>query len=82
MLAVAALMAWEEEDIRVVKIGGSWTVGDYDLTLQDVRRTNYHATVVDVKLEQNGQAIAQWPEKRFILLQRCRQRKRESTIDP
>ncbi len=69
MLAVAALMAWEEEDIRVVKIGGSWTVGNYDLTLQDVRSekgANYHATVADVKLEQNGQAIAiVRPEKRF-----------------
>ena len=32
MLAIA-LIAWEKEDIRVVDIGETWTLGPYDLTL-------------------------------------------------
>ena len=69
MLAIAALMAWEVEDIRVVKIGETWTVGNYELNLRDVRSemgVNYQATVADVALVQNRQTIAMIrPEKRF-----------------
>ena len=69
MLAIAALMAWEVEDIRVVKIGETWTVGNYELNLRDVRSergANYQATVADVALVQNRQTIAMMrPEKRF-----------------
>ncbi len=69
MLAIAALMAWEKEDIRVVKIGETWAVGNYELSLRDVRSErgpNYQATVADVALVQNRQTIAMLkPEKRF-----------------
>ncbi len=69
MLAIAALIAWEKEDIRVVKIGETWTVGNYELSLRDVhskRGANYQATVADVALVHNGKTIAMMqPEKRF-----------------
>ena len=69
MLAIAALIAWEKEDIRVVDIGETWALGPYDLTLKDVRLEmgpNYRAHIADVALGQNGQMIAMmYPEKRF-----------------
>ena len=69
MLAIAALLAWEKEDIRVVKVGETWTVGNYQLTLKDVRServANYQATVADVALMQNKKLISiMQPEKRF-----------------
>ncbi|MFO7759432.1 MAG: heme lyase CcmF/NrfE family subunit [Roseovarius sp.] len=68
MAGIAAMMAWEQEDIRVLQTGGSTEVAGYTLRLDDVRREegpNYMATVADFTLSRNGQEIAKMqPEKR------------------
>ncbi|WP_171180232.1 heme lyase CcmF/NrfE family subunit [Ruegeria sp. HKCCD8929] len=68
MFAIAGLMAWEVEDIRVARMGEPFEVGDFTLTLEDVQRVqgpNYYSTMGFVKLERNGRQIATLnPEKR------------------
>ncbi|MEX0365688.1 MAG: heme lyase CcmF/NrfE family subunit [Ruegeria sp.] len=68
MFAIAGLMAWEVEDIRVARMGEPFEVGDFILTLEDVQRVqgpNYYSTMGFVKLERNGRQIATLrPEKR------------------
>lgn len=69
IFAVAGLSAWQKEDIRSVAIGENWNVGSYEFILKDVRKTvgpNYHTTVGDIAVYQNGQFIdVLHPEKRF-----------------
>ena len=38
IFGVAALTAWQQEDIRVAQVGESFEVGAYEVTLDDVRR--------------------------------------------
>jgi cytochrome c-type biogenesis protein CcmF len=68
MFSIAGLMAWEVEDIRVVQIGETFKVGQFDLTLDDVRRErgpNYVTTMGDVTVAKNGQVMSTLhPEKR------------------
>ncbi|MEX0319759.1 MAG: heme lyase CcmF/NrfE family subunit [Ruegeria sp.] len=68
MFAIAGLMAWEVEDIRVARMGEPFEVGGFTLTLEDVQRVqgpNYYSTMGFVKLERNGRQIATLnPEKR------------------
>ncbi|SEO95420.1 cytochrome c-type biogenesis protein CcmF [Salinihabitans flavidus] len=68
MLGIAGLTAWQEEDIRAARIGESFTVGAFELTLEGVRQVegpNYVSTMGDVRLFQDGQEIALLhPEKR------------------
>ncbi len=68
IFAIAGLMAWEQEDIRVAQLGDSFDVGAYQLTLQKVeegRGPNYFTTQGTVDLSQNGQLLAELhPEKR------------------
>ena len=68
MFAVAGLTAWEVEDIRVAQPGQSFEVGQFTLTLQDVRRVrgpNYFSTTADVAVEMDGRKITTLhPEKR------------------
>ncbi|MCT8160804.1 heme lyase CcmF/NrfE family subunit [Pseudoruegeria sp. SHC-113] len=67
-IGVAGLLAWEQEDIRVVQVGESFTVGAYEITLEDVRDVqgpNYLSTMADLRVEQDGRTIAVLsPEKR------------------
>ncbi|MCZ7675676.1 MAG: heme lyase CcmF/NrfE family subunit [Roseovarius sp.] len=69
MAGIAAMTAWQVEDIRVVRPGESYEVAGYTLTLQAVREAegpNYTATVADLKLARDGRQIATMhPEKRI-----------------
>jgi cytochrome c-type biogenesis protein CcmF len=69
MFAIAGMMAWSQEDIRVVMLNDDWSVGQFDLTLTDVRVVrgpNYQANVADIILSKNGATITMLnPEKRF-----------------
>jgi cytochrome c-type biogenesis protein CcmF len=69
MFAIAGMMAWSQEDIRVVMLNDDWSVGQFDLTLTDVRAVrgpNYQANVADIILSKNGATITMLnPEKRF-----------------
>ncbi|MGD1882831.1 MAG: heme lyase CcmF/NrfE family subunit [Paracoccaceae bacterium] len=69
MLGVAGLTSWQQEDIRVAQVDQPFEVGGYTLTLTDVQEVegpNYLSTMGFIKLEQNGQMIAQLrPEKRI-----------------
>ncbi len=68
MFAIAGLTAWEVEDIRVARPGEPFEVGQFTLTLQDVRRVqgpNYFSTMAGVTVEMNGRQITTLhPEKR------------------
>jgi cytochrome c-type biogenesis protein CcmF len=69
MAGVAVMMAWEQEDIRVMQIGESFEMVGYTLTLEDVRRIqgpNYVSTMADISLTRDGQAAGMLnPEKRI-----------------
>ncbi len=68
MLGIAGLMAWEEEDIRVARVGEPFAVGAFELELLDVNRVqgpNYISTMGEVSLRQGGREVAVLnPEKR------------------
>lgn len=69
VFAVAALVGWESEDIRVVHVGDSFEHGGYTLTLTDVQRVdgpNYFSTMAFVDVTRDGRPVAQiTPEKRM-----------------
>ncbi len=69
MFAVAALVGWESEDIRVVQIGESFDKGGYTLTLTSVDRVqgpNYVSTMGTLEAHRDGRLITTLqPEKRF-----------------
>ncbi len=68
MFGVAGLMAWDQEDIRVVQIGGSWDMAPYTFTLEaveNVRGPNYLSTMATVSILKHGEPYAVVsPEKR------------------
>ena len=68
IFAIAGLMAWEQEDIRVAQLGESYDVGSFQLTLQKVeegRGPNYLTTQGTGDLSRNGRLLAELhPEKR------------------
>lgn len=68
IFAVAAMLGWETEDIRVAHIGQSFEHDGYTLTLTDVRRVegpNYISTMGFVDVAVDGRLVAQLtPEKR------------------
>ncbi|TVR50405.1 MAG: heme lyase NrfEFG subunit NrfE, partial [Rhodobacteraceae bacterium] len=69
VFAVASLMGWETEDIRVVQIGESYDKGAYTLTLDSVDRVqgpNYTSTMATISAERDGRHVTTlYPEKRF-----------------
>ena len=69
IFAIAAMLGWETEDIRVAHIGQSFTHEGYTLTLTDVRRIegpNYISTMGFVDVARGGRLVAQLtPEKRI-----------------
>jgi cytochrome c-type biogenesis protein CcmF len=69
VFAVAAMMAWKVEDIRVVQIGETFPLGPYTLRLDDVREVegpNYQTTMGILTLARDGRVLAELtPEKRF-----------------
>ena len=66
---IAAMMAWEAEDIRVVQIGDSFDLAGYTITLNgvhEVQGPNYLSTTGDVTLSKAGREISTMhPEKRI-----------------
>ncbi len=68
MFGIAGLMAWEQEDIRVVMKGEPFEVAGYTLSLNDVKRVegpNFVSTTGVVQLSRNGVPISVLhPEKR------------------
>ncbi|WP_333826956.1 heme lyase CcmF/NrfE family subunit [Pararhodobacter sp.] len=68
IFAVAALLGWETEDIRVAHIGQSFEHEGYTLVLTDVQRVegpNYISTMGFVDVTRDGRMVAQLtPEKR------------------
>jgi cytochrome c-type biogenesis protein CcmF len=68
MAGIAAITAWEAEDIRVMQTGETLEIAGYALRLDDVTREegpNYRATVADFTLSRDGREIATMhPEKR------------------
>ncbi|MEL7105495.1 MAG: heme lyase CcmF/NrfE family subunit [Pseudomonadota bacterium] len=67
-IGVAALSAYTVEDIRVANPGESYSVGRYEVTLNDVRRfegPNYLSTMAEISLSRDGAPVATlFPEKR------------------
>ncbi len=68
MFAIAALTSWEKEDIRVIPIGSSWTIGSYELKLENVIETrgpNYFSTMGIIQVSKKGLTLTTLrPEKR------------------
>ena len=68
ILGIAALTAWTVEDIRVVNVGETYSVGAYQLTLNAVRGVqgpNYAAARADISVQRNGRDLGvMHPEKR------------------
>jgi len=68
IFGVAAITAWQQEDIRVAAVGETFTVGAYEVTLNDVTRKqgpNYSTIEADMSVAHNGRTVAHlFPEKR------------------
>ncbi len=69
IFGVAALTAWQQEEIAVLDIGDRLTVGRYEVVLNDVTREqgpNYFATVADLTAFEDGETLGHlFPEKRI-----------------
>ncbi len=67
--AVAAHLAWMEEDIRVAQVGDRFAVGAYEIELRDVAEIegpNYVSQRAEVGIWRGGDVVAVvHPEKRF-----------------
>ena len=70
IFGVAAMLAWQTEDIRVAQIGETFHVEGYDVTLTGVDRVpgpNYTATRAEMVVTRDGRVIATvHPEKRMF----------------
>ncbi|QPM89852.1 heme lyase CcmF/NrfE family subunit [Pseudooceanicola algae] len=68
LAGIAAMLAWQQEDIRVVQIGDTVELAGYAITLEDVREVrgpNYLSTTADIALARKGRDVATLhPEKR------------------
>ena len=69
VFACAAMNAWMIEDIRLVRVGETWPLGSYSVTLDAVRKDvagpNYLSTEAEMSVARNGVAVTQLiPEKR------------------
>jgi cytochrome c-type biogenesis protein CcmF len=68
IFGIAAMTAWQIEDIRVAREGETFEVGGYEVTLVDVRRVegpNYISTMAELRMVKDGREEAVlFPEKR------------------
>lgn len=68
IFAIAALTAWEQEDIRTAPIGEPFVVGAYEIRLdkvENVEGPNYLSTMATIRVSQGGREVALlYPEKR------------------
>jgi cytochrome c-type biogenesis protein CcmF len=73
IFAVCAMLAWKTEDIRVVPEGGSFPLGDYEITLaavDEVQGPNYVSTMARMEVRRDGELVTVLsPEKRFYPVQ-------------
>ena len=69
IFGVAAVLSWQQEDIRVAAIGERFTVGAYEVELRSVERQqgpNYLTDMADIGVYRNGVQVAElFPEKRY-----------------
>ena len=69
VFAVAAMTAWVTEDIRVVRVGETYAMGQYQITLVDVHQEqgpNYSTTKAQMRVMRDGaDVVTLYPEKRF-----------------
>ncbi|MBE0413300.1 heme lyase CcmF/NrfE family subunit [Yoonia sp.] len=69
IFGVAAMLAWQKEDIRIAQIGDRWAVGQFEFSLDDVRQfdgPNYITTMADIGIWQGDKRLSTLtPEKRF-----------------
>ncbi|PIV74757.1 MAG: heme lyase NrfEFG subunit NrfE [Rhodobacteraceae bacterium CG17_big_fil_post_rev_8_21_14_2_50_65_11] len=69
LFGIAAVTTYQTEDIRVARIGESFTFGAYEITLTDVRQVdgpNYVSLMGSVEVLENGTPLATLhPERRF-----------------
>ncbi|MCP5088247.1 MAG: heme lyase NrfEFG subunit NrfE, partial [Rhodobacteraceae bacterium] len=74
IFGIAAITAWEQEDIRVANIGDSFVVGSYEFQFNAVNRRegkNYSFDQGDFTAFKDGRVVAKmYPEKRFYPVQR------------
>ncbi|MFC3529189.1 heme lyase CcmF/NrfE family subunit [Paracoccus mangrovi] len=72
-IGVSLLMAWQVEDIRTVRIGDTFAVAGYDITLDAVEELpgpNYSAVTATMRVNRDGRQIALLhPEKRVYAVQ-------------
>ncbi|MDN5788053.1 heme lyase CcmF/NrfE family subunit [Pseudorhodobacter sp.] len=68
IFAVAAMTAWQVEDIRTMHVGDSFDLHGYTVTLSDVEKgtgPNYYTTMATMDVSRNGAHVATvHPEKR------------------
>jgi cytochrome c-type biogenesis protein CcmF len=67
IFAVAAVTAWQYEDIRVARVGETFDVQGHAVTLVDVREVegpNYLSTMAEMRVERGGTQFTLYPEKR------------------
>ena len=69
IFGVAAVLSWQQEDIRVAAIGERFPVGAYEVELRSVERMNgpnYITDMADMVVYRNGTQVAElYPEKRY-----------------
>ena len=68
IFGIVSLTSWAVEDIRVVKLGESYTLGQYEVQLvgvTDQQGPNYIARVAEMRVTKGGAAVAvMYPAKR------------------
>ncbi len=68
VFAIAALLAWEAEDIRIAQIGDRWEVGIHEievLSVEAIEGPNYFGQGSLMQVYRNGRAVGTvFPEKR------------------
>ncbi len=69
IFGVAAVLSWQQEDIRVAAIGERFAVGAYEVELRSVAQhngPNYITDMADMAVFKNGVQVAElYPEKRY-----------------
>ncbi|WP_439155238.1 heme lyase CcmF/NrfE family subunit [Yoonia sp.] len=69
IFGIAAMLAWQKEDIRIAQIDDRWSVGQFEFTLDEVRQVNgpnYVTTMADMGIWRGDTRLATLsPEKRF-----------------
>lgn len=69
IFGIAAMLAWQKEDIRIADIGDRWGVAQFEFQLDDVRQfegPNYLTTMADISVWRGDRLVTTLnPEKRF-----------------